>query len=217
MAEIWDDYVPTPQWATNRPVVIDGAQPTGTEFRVPLEDIYDRLEYLFDGNNVETLTRVYGVAEMVFDPTKWELNHAQGCVNQVNSNNEDYVLVPIRVPDGARITSISARVQPRAAHGASLPVEKPSFTLFRQNLVTAGTGTMEARGNQTDPSVTVVAYEVAHDITRNFSAPDELVNNALYAYWVRFEGESNTNAIDDLRFFGIRVTFITARRDGGAA
>lgn len=211
-----DDYTPTPQWPSNRPVLTDGEQPIAANLRITQEDMYDRLEHLEEGGKAaQTITRHFGLGHMVFNPTKWTINDAQGCVEQVSAANGDYVYVRIRIPHGARITSISARLDP--THN-TLPAEMPSIMLARIPLATAALGSAwSSRGTQSDTSGNP-AYGAAHSITRAFSSPNELVDNDTYDYWVRFEGESGAGSANGLQFFGVSVTFITSTtRDGGAA
>lgn len=211
----FDDYVPTPQWATNRLVVADGEQPDAASIKVTSEDVYDRLEYLYDGENVETVTKSYGWTEALFEPSEYSRNVASGALqhDDVSSGNL-FALWPLRIPVGAEISQLVARLNPAGGHGA-LPAAMPELTLWRQTLNSPGfDGLPSLLDTEVDGSASVVAYEAAHSIT--MSSIGHTVE-AGYIYYARFEGESSTNAVVGTLVYGLQVTFTTDGRDGGAA
>lgn len=214
---LWDDYVATPVWASNRPVASDGAPPTGEQWRVTQEDLYDRAEYLHEGGMAsKTVTRHYGPEAMTYLATEWAPQSSDECVRQTTAGAAQYVRVRIEVPHGATITNISARVQP-VFHG-TLPAVMPRIYLMRKPLEAGTFGTVSSVQSAVDSSANTTAYNAAHSISMTLSGGGHVVDRAAYAYFVRFEGESGTGDEDQLEFHGVSVTYSTGvARDPGAA
>lgn len=210
------DYVPTPQWLNQRPVPDDGAAPTAALFGLSYEDIYDRLEWLKEGNistSGVTYTRTFSASHAIYKPDEWEWDSTLMALKQIDSAlGSVFFDLPLRVPDGCRIAQVVLFVDP-AAHGA-LPAQLPNFNLRAIDL-NSSPGTISNLGGQTDSSGNAAAYSAAHSITRNWSAPDVLVSRSR-DYALRVEGEYGANSVDNLRVFGAKVSIIASQRDGAA-
>jgi len=214
MGDLTVDYTPVSQWATNSLVTKAGARAMSDSVRAVQEDMHDKLQYLRDGKNVESLIRTFGLADMIFDPTRWSINHVQGSVDQVDHTLADqYVYVKLVVPNLCLITGLTACIDP-AAHGAA-PATMPNIALCR-TLLGAGFGAMSVVANQSD-TTTHPSYDSAHTFTLDLSSsPHTVQRSNRYAYWARFTGESGANAVNALKFYGVELTFSTQFRDGGA-
>lgn len=214
MGDLTTDYTPVSQWATNSLVTKAGARAMSDSVRAVQEDMHDKLQYLKDGKNVETVLRSFGLADMVFDASRWSINHAQGSVDQVDHTLSDqYVYVKLVVPDLCLITSLQACIDP-AAHGGA-PAVMPNIALCR-SLLGAGFGAMSVVNNQSDATAHP-AYDSAHTFTLDLtSSPHTVERGNRYAYFARFTGESGAGAVDALKFYGVVVGFTTQFRDGGA-
>jgi hypothetical protein len=212
---IWDDYVAVANWATNRPVIADGAPPTAEQWRVTQEDIYDRLEHLKEGGTtVRTLTRNSSIADMVFNQAQWQFETTEDCISQISAGNNQYIYCRVDLPHGSTVTEVVAKIDP-AAHGA-LPANMPIVGLYRRNHSSPG---FAAPGSlvfdATDPSASTAVYDAAHEFAATGS---HFVNRESYAYFVRFKGEWGANSVNQLRVYGFTVEFSTpAAFDGGAS
>ena len=212
---LWDDYAAVNNWATNRPVTADGAPPTGEQWRVTQEDIYDRLEHLKEGGTtVRTITRNSSIADMVFNQAEWQFESALDCVSQIAAGNNQYIYFRVDLPHASTVTEVVAKIDP-AAHGA-LPANMPIVGLYRRihaspSFAAAGSLVFDA----TDSSANTTIYDAPHEFAATGS---HFVNRESYAYFVRLKGEWGLNSANQLRVYGVTVEFTSpASFDGGAA
>lgn len=118
--------------------------------------------------------------------------------------------IPICVPHGAIVTSVTVRVQGAAGHGA-LPATKPTLSLVEMD--DSNNATVIA--TQADLSGSVVAYEAVHSITK--SGLTWTIDNSLTRPMLHMAGESGANSTADFSYYMTKVTFTTTYMDDGAA
>lgn len=219
MAEIWDDYVPTPQQAANRPVPADGADPTAQEFRVTFEDIYDRLNFLEELMNTSP-SRFRMLRHVEFDytidPIPWRRRFNPGDdggwreeTHNGSAASPHKLIFPLDAPQGCTILSLRAKIDP-APH-AVLPETMPRLALYKY--VTGGPIVLVA--DETDPSASTAAFGAQHNI--DVTSINEVIDNTSTLYYVVFFSEAGGDAEDDLHVSSVRVEFSQTHVDGGAS
>lgn len=115
--------------------------------------------------------------------------------------------------DGATITSAKIWVQPNTAH-ASLPAMMPAMAIVRLRVETGAEVGIVTAGMTDDASPDVATYNTVHAITitpDNANAVVDLSDATGYQYYMVFCNEGHTNAVAELKLFGISVTMTAAR------
>lgn len=112
--------------------------------------------------------------------------------------------------DGATVTSAKVVLQGGPGHGA-LPLMMPAFSIVRIKALANTQVGMLAAGMTDDASGGVVAYEAIHTIE---VIPDQnaTIDFADHAeYYAVFCNEGNTNAIAELKLYGITIRMTAPR------
>ena len=112
--------------------------------------------------------------------------------------------------EGATVTSAKVVLQGAPAHGA-LPVMMPAMSIVRIKVSDNSQVGMLAAGMKDDASAGVGAYEAIHTIVM---VPDQNATidfSDQAQYYVVFCNEGNTNALAELRLYGITVTMSAPR------
>ncbi len=117
--------------------------------------------------------------------------------------------MPIMVPHGATITSVSVKISP-SAHGSIASTTLPTIRL-RKYVAATNTNTMI--DELTDTSADEVIYSAAHSIT--LSGLTEIVDRAANYYIVTLDGETGTNAAAILTMPAVLVTYTAPNVDDG--
>lgn len=121
------------------------------------------------------------------------------------SANQD-VLIPLSLPHGATLDSVSVSFQGAAAHGA-LPAVMPAMELRRRAHTT---GTATSMGTASSTAANVAAYEVQH--TFGLSSLGHTIDTSTNTYSVEVTAESGANAVLGASLLGILVTCSIARQ-----
>lgn len=112
--------------------------------------------------------------------------------------------------DGAKVTSAKVVLQGGPGHGA-LPLMMPAFSIVRVKALANTQVGMLAAGMTDDASAGVGAYEAIHTIE---VIPDqnETIDFADHAqYYAVFCNEGNTNAVAELKLYGITIRMTAPR------
>lgn len=113
------------------------------------------------------------------------------------------VVIPLVLPHGQTLTSVSVRIDPPNGRGAGNDVgTPPAFALEQVDIDNAITNL----GNGADPTGGVIAsgYESAHYVT--LTGLTTTIECDKYRYLVRFTGESGANSTTGLILSAILVT-----------
>lgn len=115
---------------------------------------------------------------------------------------------PLKLPDGATLTSIATLILPAGGHGA-LPVSMPRFKVvsIHGSLATA----TDEVAFVTDSSANTTAYQLLHAITSG--ALSVVINNASKRYLVYLETESSTNSLVATKVYNVYYTFTMTNLD----
>lgn len=116
-------------------------------------------------------------------------------------------MIPLHLPHGSVLTSISVYIQPDSGH-ANLPATMPQFLLLRKTFAST-TNTLIAIG--TDSSADATEYETVHPITA--SGFSETIDRTQYIYMIDFTSEGSTNAVDNMKLRGCLVTCTVTSMD----
>lgn len=186
-------YVPN---AANNPTVIrhavDGDPPNETVMIAPM--VHDLADYAG-----KTRELVLNIGDHVLSATpsflesKWSkfaTNMQSVAGNTGNASTEVLDWGTGHIPSGRSITKYGVSITPAGAH-AGLPGQKPRIRLIK---VLFSSGASTVVDEETDGSTTLGQYEAHHTITKTLGTP-ELVDSALYGYFVEFIHESGANAI----------------------
>lgn len=111
--------------------------------------------------------------------------------------------VPLDLPDGATLSSLTVRFQGAAGH-APFPGGAPTMPFFVLKKIDNNGGVTPFGATTTDASGTAVAYEAAHNLTQ--AGINEVVDNATHRYVLAFTGEAGGNGIAGGLFYGITAT-----------
>lgn len=130
-----------------------------------------------------------------------------------NSTSASDLIIPIDVPDGVNITSVSARITGAITH-SSLPENMPTLTVYRQRLFSSGAASQSWSAE--DDSASFIQYVSGHDITVEFDPP-HTVDRSTGKYFAVLTSESGANALAGARFFGLIVTYTYTRIDRAAS
>lgn len=204
-----DTYTPDP---TNNPAAIryveDGDAPTEANFFATTKDLADKIANTQDAPGDHAVS-----ATPLFDLSKWQIFGA-GRIDSLAGNaggvvNEHVLWGLGDLPQGVSITQVSVSINPSNGgnHGAfpgGKPAQMPSVSLIK---VLHSTGAATTVETGTDSSSTQAAYEAQHTITHTLATP-EVVDRALYSYFIRFQQEGGANSNDTgMQVLSARVTW----------
>lgn len=133
---------------------------------------------------------------------EWDIDSGAAMVQaDVTGGGLQSMIIPIDVPAGSVIGSITAFVQGASGH-VSLPTgsERMEVLVYKQRLTT---GVLTLIGNAVDASASVGAYEAGHTIAFGFDF--ETVDYANYTYFIQITGERGANAVAGTRYFGSQI------------
>lgn len=112
--------------------------------------------------------------------------------------------------DGATVTSAKVVLQGGPGHGA-LPLMMPAFSIVRVKALANTQAGMLAAGMTDDASAGVGAYEAMHtiEVIPDQNATIDFANHAQY--YAVFCNEGNTNAVAELKLYGITIRMTAPR------
>lgn len=211
---IWDDYVPTPQWADNRPVIVGGAPPTSTEFRVTQEDVYDRLEYLRELTHPESGI-VRELDPIAVNDARWRLSLSTSFLggwldHDPEAGVQSVLDFKVNIPHGAIVTAMRALIWPNA-HDTQ-PTLLPKLELWKHvpgaESVLVNSVTHGAIGS-------LPTYEALHFFEKTGML--HATSKSGEQWFVRFLSEANGTFTGSADFLlcSVRVTFAIAQLDPG--
>jgi hypothetical protein len=133
--------------------------------------------------------------------TQWAMDGA-GSLTQVGTTQDSYLFIPLDIPNGVKLTSVSVHVQAAFGHSA-FPAGKP----------TIGLDGYRATGFVVDPLVAPVAdaspsligYQIGHAIT--ISGLNLDIDRSVYNYRLFLTGEYGANSLAGLTVLGATATW----------
>jgi hypothetical protein len=143
------------------------------------------------------------------DPNRWAFESITGSTganaprwHQPSNANTHPLMVPLVLPIGATLISVSMNIKGAAGHGA-LPTDKPSIEVVWQPIDDDTATEVDGAGPAVDSSASTGAFEASHQVSRLSYA--EVVSSTR-RYWARIRGEGGANAVDGLQLFSVRST-----------
>ena len=105
---------------------------------------------------------------------------------------------------GATLETASLYLQGKAGH-AGLPAVMPGLSIVRWDATIATVQSLRAAGMVDDASGTTAAYQALHGIT---FTPDQynVIDKGNYNYGAVICNEADTNALNQLRLYGLELT-----------
>lgn len=165
---------------------------------------------LFKYQTTKTFTRVipYLVTKLSWVPS----GITDGAWTQASIDNTGYLIGPVRVPNGAIITSISSTWRGNTGH--SNPISQWTLPVLTLERLVVTTGTNLASVTANDLSLNTAAYEAIHNLS---AAASITVDNETTLYYLKFVGEldGSQSAITNGICFNGSVTYTVNQLDLG--
>lgn len=134
---------------------------------------------------------------IVFAPDVWNQT-INGTYQHAVIQSGSTLIMPLRLPHGATLTSISVYYQGASGHAGTVGAP------FAYHLLgtAASTGVTSTLASATDVG-TLPAYEAYHPVTQSMSI---LINAQNNSYALSFDGETSTNSIPGGIISGVSIT-----------
>jgi hypothetical protein len=152
-----------------------------------------------------SITRMQTVKPTATVAARWDLVADGTMIQTVDADSK--LVIPLRVPHGATLTSVTVIVQAAAGH-AGLPTTKASLEVVSVDDAYATT----LIGTQGDPSANAAAYELVHPITE--TGLSVVINRETTAYYATLSAERGpTNYVNNFRYIATKCTYTITAMD----
>ena len=187
-------YTPTPNRLGTANVPDDGDLEDASSVNTPIEAALDGIAYL-DTLADNLLVSIQHTTPLYKD-SEWSLGGGDVAPILIDSGSSgSTIFQPIKLPRGAKLTSLSMWVKGGSGHGGSLPAVMPTLVVAKRTMSSGGLTVIRTF---TDPSASVVAYELRHILVAG--GMNETITDNTDLYGVYFTSESGAGAQVGLQY-----------------